>query len=216
MPEWTQFGQESQRKRQKTMLQWPKKLWWKTCFITLTHLHFLPSFSTILKAIPKRFPTEMKPSKGPAEGKKKQDKKSKKKGVGKVKGKSQDCCVTFQPKNYLKIVLSVHAPTSESCYFASGIEGCKLFDIAVAVNNISAFWGLYSQTLIGKWLDSLQKAFFGKVPRGKWDKFDFSMERFFFFSYLCAVLTIAFSFFNRIKFELWNQVKLQLALRWAR
>ena len=29
----------------------------------------------------------------------------------KAKSKSQDCCVTFQPKNYLEILLSAHART---------------------------------------------------------------------------------------------------------
>ena len=36
-----------------------------------------------------------------------------KKGEGeKVKSKSQDCCVTFKPKNYLEVLLSAHSPTS--------------------------------------------------------------------------------------------------------
>ena len=35
--------------------------------------------------------------------------KRKKRGGEKVKSKSQDCCVTFKLKNYLKILLSAHA-----------------------------------------------------------------------------------------------------------
>ena len=31
-----------------------------------------------------------------------------------MKSKSQDCCVTFEPKNYLEILLSVHAQTLQA------------------------------------------------------------------------------------------------------
>ena len=38
-----------------------------------------------------------------------------KKGEGeKVESKSQDCCVTFKPKNYLEVLLSAHSPTSQA------------------------------------------------------------------------------------------------------
>ena len=40
--------------------------------------------------------------------------KWKKRGGEKVKSKSQDCCVTFKCKNYLKILLSVQAQTSQA------------------------------------------------------------------------------------------------------
>ena len=41
--------------------------------------------------------------------------KAKKKGGGeKAKSKSQDCRVTIKPKDYLKILLSVHAQTSQA------------------------------------------------------------------------------------------------------
>ena len=40
--------------------------------------------------------------------------KRKKKGGEKAKSKSQDCCVTFKPKNYLEILLSAHARTSQA------------------------------------------------------------------------------------------------------
>ena len=32
----------------------------------------------------------------------------------KVKSKSQDCCVTFKPKNYLEVLLSAHSPSSQA------------------------------------------------------------------------------------------------------
>ena len=35
-------------------------------------------------------------------------------GGEKAKSKSQDCCVTFKPKNYLEILLSAHAQTSQA------------------------------------------------------------------------------------------------------
>ena len=37
----------------------------------------------------------------------------KERGGGKAKGESRDCCVNFKPENYLEILLSVHARTSE-------------------------------------------------------------------------------------------------------
>ena len=39
-----------------------------------------------------------------------------------MKSKSQDCCVTFKPTNYLKILLSVHAQTS-------GSKGCEVYNL---------------------------------------------------------------------------------------
>ena len=45
---------------------------------------------------------------------KKRQQKQKKRGGEKVKSKSQDCCVTFKLKNYLKILLSAHAWTSKA------------------------------------------------------------------------------------------------------
>ena len=40
--------------------------------------------------------------------------KQKKSGGEKAKSKSQDCCVTFKSKNYLEILLSTHAQTSQT------------------------------------------------------------------------------------------------------
>ena len=45
----------------------------------------------------------------PSNRKKMRQEKQKKRGGGKAKSKSQDCCVTFKPKNYLELLLSVHA-----------------------------------------------------------------------------------------------------------
>ena len=50
----------------------------------------------------------------PSKRKKMRQEKRKKKGGEKAKSKSQDCCVTFKPKNYLKILLSAHARTSQA------------------------------------------------------------------------------------------------------
>ena len=56
----------------------------------------------------------MKPTKCPTR-EKKWGKKSEKRGEErKRKSKSQDCCVTFKPKNYLEILLSAHALTSQA------------------------------------------------------------------------------------------------------
>ena len=40
--------------------------------------------------------------------------KRKKRGEEKAKSESQDCCVTFKPKNRLEFLLSVHARTSQA------------------------------------------------------------------------------------------------------
>ena len=56
----------------------------------------------------------MKPTRCPARGKKLRQEKQKKRGGEKAKSKSQDCCVTFKPKNFLEILLSVHAQTSQA------------------------------------------------------------------------------------------------------
>ena len=52
----------------------------------------------------------MKPTKCPAREKKMRQEKRKKKGGKKAKSKSQDCCVTFKPKN----LLSAHARTLQA------------------------------------------------------------------------------------------------------
>jgi len=51
----------------------------------------------------------MKPTKCPGKEKKVRLEKQKQMGREKAKSKSQDCCVTLKPKNYIKILLSVHA-----------------------------------------------------------------------------------------------------------
>ena len=48
------------------------------------------------------------------EKKKMRQQKGKKRGGEKAKSKSQDCCVTFKPKNYLEILLSAHARTLQA------------------------------------------------------------------------------------------------------
>ena len=55
----------------------------------------------------------MKPTKCSAREKKNEARKVKKEGRRGAKSKSQDCCVTFKPKNYVEILLSVHAWTSQ-------------------------------------------------------------------------------------------------------
>ena len=40
--------------------------------------------------------------------------KQKKRGGEKAKSKSQDCYVTFKPKNYLEVFLLAHARTSQA------------------------------------------------------------------------------------------------------
>ena len=72
----------------------------------------------------------MKPTKCPAR-EKKWGKKSEKRGEERKRklSKSQDCCVTFKPKNYLAILFFVHAQNFVSLYFASGSEGLEVYDL---------------------------------------------------------------------------------------
>ena len=91
---------------------------------------FSPSNPKILKAFLKTLPTKMKPTKCPAREKKMRQEKRKKKGGEKARSKSQDCCVPFKPKNYLQILLSAHARTSEAdilhlCQKAARCSTCK-------------------------------------------------------------------------------------------
>ena len=56
----------------------------------------------------------MKPTKRPAREKKMRQEKQKKREGEKAKSKSQDYCVISKPKNFLQILLSVHAQTSQA------------------------------------------------------------------------------------------------------
>ena len=71
----------------------------------------------------------MKPTKCPAREKKMRQEKRKKREGEKAKSKSQDCCVTFIPKNYLEILLFAHARTTQADIFASGSEGREVCDL---------------------------------------------------------------------------------------
>ena len=70
---------------------------------------FLSSNPKILNAFLKPFPTKLSLLNGQQKKKKRQGIGTIKRGGEKAKSKSQDCYVTFKPKNYLKfIVLSGH------------------------------------------------------------------------------------------------------------
>ena len=56
----------------------------------------------------------MKPTQRPAQEKKMRQEKWKKRGGEKAESKSQDCCVTLKPKNYLEILFFAHAWTSQA------------------------------------------------------------------------------------------------------
>ena len=56
----------------------------------------------------------MKPTKCPARKKKKRQRGEDRGEERKPKTKSQDCCVTFKPKNYLQILLSTHVQTLQA------------------------------------------------------------------------------------------------------
>ena len=89
------------------------KISMKSC--SIAHLPFLSSNCKILKVFLKTYPTKGKATKCPVREKKSEARKTKNKREGeKAKRISQDCCVTFKPKNYLEILLSVHARTSQA------------------------------------------------------------------------------------------------------
>ena len=66
------------------------------------------------KSFPKIFSHQNEAYKMSSKREKNEARKAKKKGGEKAKSKSQDCCVTFKPKNVLEILLSVHAQTSQA------------------------------------------------------------------------------------------------------
>ena len=67
----------------------------------------------------------MKPTKCPTRGKKMRQEKRKKRGGEKAKSKSQDCCVTFKPKNYPEILFSVHVRTLQANILLLGQKAAK-------------------------------------------------------------------------------------------
>ena len=50
-------------------------------------------------------------------------------GGEKAKGESRDCCVNFKPENYLEILLSVHARTSELVFWIIETEGHEVLHV---------------------------------------------------------------------------------------
>ena len=62
----------------------------------------------------------------PSKRKKMRQEKRKKRGGKKAKSNSQDLCVTCKPKNYLEILLSVHARTSQANILHLDQKGCKV------------------------------------------------------------------------------------------
>ena len=61
----------------------------------------------------------------PSKRKKMRQEKRKKRAGEKAKSKSQDCCVTFKPKNYLEILLSAHADILQLDQKAAKCTTCK-------------------------------------------------------------------------------------------
>ena len=114
IPEWAWFSQGDWRKRKKKHVTLTQKLPWKSCFTI--HLPFLSSNSKILKAFPKTIPSKVKLNEFPAKEKKMGQEKwiYEEERKKKWKEKSQDCCATFQPKNYLEILLFAYAQSSQA------------------------------------------------------------------------------------------------------
>ena len=104
---------ETGEKGKKNHVTLTPKFPWKSCF---THLPFLSSNSKILKAFPKTIPSKVKLNEFPAKEKKMGQEKwiYEEERKKKWKEKSKDCCATFQPKNYLEILLSAHAQSSQA------------------------------------------------------------------------------------------------------
>ena len=102
IPEWAWFSpcQEAREKGKK-----PCNIDPKIPMKILLHCPptFLSSNPKIPKALLKPFPTTIKATKWPAKEKKRQGIGTIQRGGEKAKSKSQDCYVTFKPKNYLKL-----------------------------------------------------------------------------------------------------------------
>ena len=90
------------------------KFWWKFGSTT-THLPFFSSNPKIL-CFPKNFSHQNEAYLMLSKRKKLRQEKQKERVGEKKKSKSQDCCtfVTFKSKNYLDILLSAHAQTSQA------------------------------------------------------------------------------------------------------
>ena len=101
---------------------------WKSS--SIAHIPFLSPNPKILKAFLKTLPTKTKPTKCPAREKKMRQQKRKKRGGEKAKSKSQDCCVTFKPKNSKsRNFVFCACPNFASWYVASGSEGREVYDL---------------------------------------------------------------------------------------
>ena len=104
---------KSSRPEQKAKTH--KKLTWKILEENLVPLHTHYFFHLILRS-PKFsqnvFPTKMKPGKYPE--KKNGARKAKEEGGRRLKGKSQDCCVTFKPNKLSRNFAPAHAQTLEA------------------------------------------------------------------------------------------------------
>ena len=50
-------------------------------------------------------------------------------GGEKAKSESRDCCINFKPENYLEILLSVHARTSELILWIIETEGHEVLHV---------------------------------------------------------------------------------------
>ena len=105
---------KSSRPEQKAKTH--EKLTWKILEENLVPLHTHYFFHLILRS-PKfsqnAFPTKRKPGKCP-EKKKNGARKAKEEGGRRVKGKSQDCCVTFKPNKLSRNFAPAHAQTLEA------------------------------------------------------------------------------------------------------
>ena len=110
------------REKGKKHVTLTQKLPWKSC--STTHLPFLSPNPKILKVFLKTFPTKIKPTKCSTKEKKMRQEKRKKRGGEKTKSQSQ---------NYLHILLSAHARTSQADTFASVSEGREEYDLQTAL-----------------------------------------------------------------------------------
>ena len=90
-----------------------------------------------------------------------QEIKWKKRGGEKVISESQDCCVTLKPKNYLEILLSVHAWNLEADIFCIWMWSAWLINSVLSSSDSS---------VVRQWLENgltcfiKQFFFFAKIP----------------------------------------------------
>ena len=102
--------------------------------------HHPPTFPSSNHNILKAFPPKWSLLNAQQKKKQMRQEKQKKRGREKVKSKSRDCCVTFKPKNYLEILLSVHAQTLQANILHLDQKASTFVFVLIIESKFLVFW----------------------------------------------------------------------------